>query len=332
MRPVRDGLLCAAGAGATTLLWRQLRERRTQAWAQRWLRTNHAGREVTLLEGVALVVASTGTALVAGAVSRAPGAASPSARGFNPWPYAVASVGAGVLGAVDDLRQDTDRKGLGGHLRALAQGRVTTGSMKILGLAASGLVSTAWADAQSARRGPAGGGERGARHTPAVRVWGTLAGGAVVAGSANLANLFDLRPGRALKVGVLTGVPLVATGGGSGAAAVTLGVALALLPDDLSGVSMLGDTGANPLGATLGLAMVQRQGPLARTFTLAVVTALTLASERVSFTAVIESTPLLRALDQLGREARPSPEPLMTPESSSTPELLSPESLSPAEL
>ncbi|WP_256842431.1 hypothetical protein [Ornithinimicrobium cryptoxanthini] len=309
MRPLRDGLLCAAGAGATTLVWRQLREGRTEGWARRWLRTNHAGREVTLLEGVALVVGSAGTAVVSGVGSR-------SGWVTGPGPYAVASVGAGLLGAVDDLREDTDRKGLGGHLRALAQGRVTTGAIKILGLAATGLITVAWDDARSSRRtswdaqpatpGPALKGDRGARHTPAVCLWGTLAGGAVVAGSANLANLFDLRPGRALKVGVLTAVPLVVTGAGSAAGAVTLGVALALLPDDLSGVSMLGDTGANPLGATLGLALVQRQGPLARTLTLAVVTALTLASERVSFTAVIESTPVLRDLDQLGRKPHPS--------------------------
>lgn len=311
MRSLRDGLLCAAGAGVTTLVWRPLREGRADSWARRWLRTNHAGREVTLLEGVALVVGTAGTAVVSGAGSRA-------AWVTGPGPYAVASVGAGLLGAVDDLREDTDRKGLGGHLRALVQGRVTTGAIKILGLAATGLVAVAWDDALSARRtsgrdappagrGPARRGEWSARHTPAVRLWGTLAGGAVVAGSANLANLFDLRPGRALKVGVLTAVPLVATGAGSAAGAVTLGVALALLPDDLSGVSMLGDTGANPLGATLGLALVQRQGPLARTITLAVVTALTLASERVSFTTVIESTPVLRGLDQLGRKPHPSP-------------------------
>lgn len=310
MRPWRDGLLCAVGAGATTLVWRQLRERRTEGWARRWLRTNHAGREVTLLEGVVLVVGSAGTAVLSGVCSR-------SAWVTTPGPYAVATVGAGVLGAVDDLREDTDRKGLAGHLLALAQGRVTTGAIKILGLAVTGLIAVAWDDAVSARRTtwdapatrrePARAGDGSARRATATRVWGTLAGGAVVAGSANLANLFDLRPGRALKVGVLTAVPLVATGGGSAAGAVTLGVALALLPDDLSGISMLGDTGANPLGATLGLAMVQRQGPLARTLTLAAVTALTLASERVSFTAVIESTPVLRDLDRLGRKPRPGP-------------------------
>lgn len=311
MRLLCDGLLCAAGAGVTTLVWRQLREVRTKGWARQWLRTNHAGRQVTLLEGVALVVGSAGTAVVSGAGTRA-------AWVTGPGPYAMASVGAGVLGAVDDLREDTDRKGLGGHLQALAQGRVTTGAIKILGLAATGLAAVAWDDARSARGatatggpqpargGPVQTGDLGARHTLPLRLWGTLAGGAVVAGSANLANLCDLRPGRALKVGVLTAVPLVLSGAGSAAGAVTLGVALALLPDDLSGVSMLGDTGANPLGATLGLALVQRQGPLARTLALVVVTALTLASERVSFTAVIESTPVLRRLDQLGRKPHPS--------------------------
>ena len=279
MRPVRDGLLTLAGTVGTTLVWRGLRAGRDQPWAARWERTNHAGRPVTLLEGVALVGGTAGTALLTGAAS--PGGS---------LPYAVASLGAGSLGALDDLRQDTDRKGLAGHLRALAHGRVTTGAIKVVGLVATGLVVTALEDA---------------RGRASVReAWGTLAGAAVVAGSANLANLFDLRPGRALKVGVLTAVPLVASRPGSPAAAVTLGAVLALLPDDLAGTSMLGDTGANPLGAVLGLAVVQRQGPLARTVTLGLVTALTLASEKVSFTRVIESTPVLRELDALGREPR----------------------------
>lgn len=297
MRLRRDALLTLAGAAATAVVHRVLRARRDAPWATRWERTNHAGRSVTLLEGVAFVTGSTATAALTGAV----------------WPrqavpYAVACLGAGALGAVDDLRQDTDRKGLAGHLRALAHGRVTTGAVKIIGLAATGLVATALADARPDRTALRS--RRGGVPGPAARpsgptgMWSTLTGAAVVAGSANLANLFDLRPGRALKVGVLTAVPLVASGSGSPGAAVTLGAALALLPDDLAGVSMLGDTGANPLGAVLGLALVQRQGPRARVATLAVVTALTLASEKVSFTAVIESTPVLRELDALGREPR----------------------------
>jgi UDP-GlcNAc:undecaprenyl-phosphate GlcNAc-1-phosphate transferase len=64
---------------------------------------------------------------------------------------------------------------------------------------------------------------------------------------------------------------------------------------------MLGDAGANALGAVLGLAMVAREGRTARLVHLGVVTALTLASERVSFTRVIETTPVLRELDRLGR-------------------------------
>jgi hypothetical protein len=79
---------------------------------------------------------------------------------------------------------------------------------------------------------------------------------------------------------------------------------MGLLPDDLAGRSMLGDTGANSAGALLGVALVARSGLRGRLVALAVVTFLTLASERVSFTKVIESTPGLRELDALGRPPR----------------------------
>ncbi len=64
---------------------------------------------------------------------------------------------------------------------------------------------------------------------------------------------------------------------------------------------MLGDTGANSAGALVGLALLERTGLRGRVAALAVVTTLTLVSEKVSFTAVIESTPGLRELDALGR-------------------------------
>ncbi|MCO7222617.1 hypothetical protein NH342_22765, partial [Klenkia sp. PcliD-1-E] len=80
-----------------------------------------------------------------------------------------------------------------------------------------------------------------------------------------------------------------------------LGAALAVLPDDLGERVMLGDCGANALGAVLGLRLAAVRSRGTRATALGVVTALTLASEKVSFTRVIEATPGLRQLDRLGR-------------------------------
>jgi hypothetical protein len=132
-----------------------------------------------------------------------------------------------------------------------------------------------------------------------------LLGAAVVAGSANLLNLLDLRPGRALKVGLLVGAPLAA-GPAGGLAAGPVGACTGLLPADLTERTMLGDSGANALGALLGLALAARTGPAGRAGALAVIAALTAASEKVSFTRVIARTPVLRELDLLGRRPDPS--------------------------
>ncbi|MGB4835784.1 MAG: hypothetical protein WBP28_06920, partial [Nostocoides sp.] len=79
------------------------------------------------------------------------------------------------------------------------------------------------------------------------------------------------------------------------------GAALGALPADLARETMLGDTGANAAGALIGSALVARTGLGGRAVALAALTALTLASERVSFTQVIESTPVLREIDGWGR-------------------------------
>ncbi len=260
------GVLAAAGsAAAHRVLTGQVR-------SPRWQRTNHAGKPVTLLEGPAFL---TGAAL---------GAATSGPAGV------VAVLGSGAFGALDDLAGDGASKGLKGHLGAAAHGRVTTGLVKVAGIGAIGLVAAALAD----RR----------RHD--VSAVDTLAGGAVVAGAANLANLLDLRPGRALKVTVLAALPLLLSDDGPAAAraAAAAGAALGVLRPDLAGTAMLGDTGANPAGALVGTALLGATGRRGRLVALAALTGLTLASERVSFTRVIESTPVLRELDAWGRPAR----------------------------
>lgn len=276
--PAAAGLVAAVGAGTAY----RLRGALPDSVLARFRRTNHAGEEVTLLEGAAFVLGAS-----VGAVPSGPGPL-------------LATTAAGLLGGVDDLAGDSSSKGLRGHLGALRHGRLTTGSAKVLGLAVSGLAAAALVDRRSRR---AAGGHLSTCGPGAV---GTLLGGAVIAGSANLVNLLDLRPGRALKASQLASVALLVRPSRPGAAAAgaALGAAAALLGPDLREEAMLGDTGANAAGALLGAAFVERSGTRGRFVALAVLTALTLASERVSFTQVIESTPGLRELDALGRRRR----------------------------
>jgi len=279
----------AVAAVTARAAWRLLRAA-PPGGAPRWQRTNHRGHPVSLLEGPALVAAAAAGALSAGGPARVRAAG------------AIAAVGAGAFGAIDDLAEAPDRsaKGLSGHLGALASGRLTTGAVKILGLGATGLACSLLAL-------PARPGRPGGRRGPG-RAVDVLTGAALVAGCANLVNLLDLRPGRALKATLLwaalgpPGVWPAAAAGGLVAA--VAGPAAALLPEDLGERGMLGDTGANAGGAVLGTALVAGLGRRGRIAALAAVVALTLASERVSFTAVIESTPGLRELDALGRRPR----------------------------
>jgi hypothetical protein len=117
---------------------------------------------------------------------------------------------------------------------------------------------------------------------------------------ANLVNLLDLRPGRALKAGVLIAKPL-SLGKNGALASGPAGAALGLLPQDLEEDIMLGDAGANSLGALLGVSIAARRSGWLKTGVLAVIAWLTMASEKVSFTKVIERTPVLREIDEWGR-------------------------------
>lgn len=266
--PVVAGLTGAAAATATA----RLVTARHPGGRRRWLRSNYRDRTVDLAGGPAAAAG-----LLAVAVPLAAGGA----------PGAVVAVGAaGALGLYDDLAGGTHARGLRGHLRALAAGEMTSGLVKLLGLAGSGLVAAALPAGDGPGRGPA-----------MVAV-----DGALVAGSANLLNLLDLRPGRALKVAAVASFPLLPSRAPAGPlAAAALGTAAALLPADLAERRMLGDCGANALGAGLGWALTRAAPPGVRLLALAAVVGLTLASERVSFSAVIADVPVLDALDRAGR-------------------------------
>ena len=239
-------------------------------------RTNFHGRAVSLAGGPALAVGAT-----VGAALGARGAATTAA---------AITVGAvsGAVGFYDDLVGDRPEqkaaKGFAGHLGALREGRVTSGLVKIAGVGGAALA----ASALLSRDRPRGG------------VIDLLLGAGVIAGTANLLNLLDLRPGRAVKAGALSGAPL-ATGRRGAVAAGALGAAGALIRADLNEEIMLGDAGANAFGALLGLALAARTGPAGRAIAFTVLAGLTVASEKISFTKVIADTPWLRRADELGR-------------------------------
>ena len=243
--------------------------RRTPGGSPAWDRTNHRGATVSLLAGPAVVLASAVTA-AAGAPSRRLGAA---ALGVG--------LAAGAVGRYDDTRgaEEATSKGFRGHLRAAASGRLSGGAVKVAGIGVASLLA-----AGAVTRSP---------------VQRLIASG-VIAGTANLVNLLDLRPGRALKAFTLAGTPLLSGPYGRMLAG-PLGAATALLPDDLGERVMLGDAGANGLGALLGLRLAAGASPAGRVALLGGLAALTAASEVVSFSKVIAATPGLRELDAWGR-------------------------------
>ena len=196
----------------------------------------------------------------------------------------VTALGYGVLGLVDDVLGAAGPKGFRGHGSAFLSGQVTSGLLKLAGGGAVALVVVAQVVGDSPGR--------------------LLADALLVALAANLANLLDRAPGRTTKAAGAGFVVLVVGVGAPPAlvpVAVVVGAALGLLLDDLHERLMLGDAGANPLGAVLGLAVVMAAGPRVRDVVLVGLIALNVAGEVVSFSKVIEMLPPLRALDRAGR-------------------------------
>lgn len=251
-------------------------------------RTNHRGRSVPTAGGIVLLL----TAVVVEAVARFVEVVAADA-GHQPIDAASAEprvmtlvvvLGLGALGLVDDLVGEGESGGFRGHLGALAHGRLTTGALKLFGGAAVCFVAVSLAIEAAPGR--------------------LVADAALVALAANLGNLLDRAPGRVGKVALVAFVALAAATALDPAlagVAVVVGAGAALLVPDLHEEVMLGDAGANVLGAVLGVGVVVAAGPGVRTIVLVVLVALNLLSERVSFSRVIERVGPLRAADGLGR-------------------------------
>jgi UDP-N-acetylmuramyl pentapeptide phosphotransferase/UDP-N-acetylglucosamine-1-phosphate transferase len=174
-------------------------------------------------------------------------------------------------------------RGWRGHARAALRGELSTGTLKAAGSLGLALFAMSF-DGLSKPR------------------W-LLAVGVLVLAT-NVFNLLDLRPGRAIKAFVLLGAGLTL---GSLDARPLWSLGLFAAPALVAGLydlrerAMLGDTGANLLGALAGLWLVLTLSQGGQLIALALLVAITLYGELRSISALVERTPGLRALDSWGR-------------------------------
>ncbi len=187
----------------------------------------------------------------------------------------------GFIGLIDDFIGDSDVKGFKGHIKMLFSMKLTTGGLKaVVGGVISILISL----------------------IVSMDLVNFLINIIIISLFTNLINLLDLRPGRALKSFLIISLPIVFFIEDMYQTVLLsfMAAALAYLPYDIKGRSMLGDTGANSLGILLGI--------IATSFSLkiriAVVIFLILSnlySEKYSISRLISGNKILSFIDELGR-------------------------------
>lgn len=229
---------------------------------------NYKGKSVPTAMGIVLLMAVLGTL---GVLTLA-GAFDHGRYGM----YAFWLTLVCLAGLLDDVAGNHNNRGFRGHFSALFRGELTSGMAKVF-IIAGGAVALNLRPLD----------------------WQLMLEVAVLLLAVNLFNQLDLRPGRALKAFlVLAGVyaisgSLVAGSGG--------GAALGLLSGDLRAKYMLGDTGANLLGALAGLILTTQLSVAGMGMALGLLVIGNALGEMVSYNRLINANSVLFWLDQLGR-------------------------------
>jgi hypothetical protein len=198
--------------------------------------------------------------------------------------YIVLLLSMGFAGVIDDLVGDRGTKGLISHMKNTLKGNMTTGFFKAFtGFLAACIISLRTVNSY-------------------VELIINIL---IISLYANTVNLFDLRPGRAIKVFLSMSLILFIAAAGRFAEALPLIIlnlaVLIFIGYDLREVCMLGDTGANILGITLGYYSSLFLNFNSRLMLLVLLVFLNLISERISITELIDNNKVLSYLDSLGR-------------------------------
>ncbi|UOF89916.1 hypothetical protein LSG31_18910 [Fodinisporobacter ferrooxydans] len=216
----------------------------------------------------------------------------------------VSMLMATCVGLLDDIANDRRIKGISGHLQMLWKRKTfTSGGLKAIILTGTAV----WTSTQL------------------TESWLEMPIGAtIIALTANTINLFDLRPGRAMKAVIL--MLLVLFGWIAFHSSISsnflwkwciilIGTCLAYIPKDLKGYAMMGDTGANALGILLGSLCLSAFPFGYQWIMLILLLGIHGIAEIHSISAIIDDNKWLRWLDQWGRPKQCSAdEPAVEPE------------------
>ncbi|MBC5996065.1 glycosyl transferase [Romboutsia ilealis] len=185
-------------------------------------------------------------------------------------------------GILDDIIGTREVSGLKGHFKSFFKGVLTTGGFKaIFGGFVGLLISIAISES-----------------IPDIII-NTL----IIALSTNLMNLLDLRPGRAIKVYLVITVTIFITLTGyiKILPLLILPNVLAYFNYDLKAKAMMGDTGSNVLGISIGMLMVFGYSFNVRVSWLVFLVLIHILTEKYSLTKIIENNKILNFIDKLGR-------------------------------
>ena len=238
--PTRDASSCHVVVGRSSSAgWAGARAAAGASAAPVFLRRNYRGADVATASGMVIVLAVRGRR-GRGRGLAAAGWSGDVAADAGRSAMLVAAVGFGFLGLLDDLAGTESGGGFRRHLRRAAR-RPAHHRRR-----------------EAGRRGAGGGGRRrpAGRRQPRAGCWSTPPSSPW---PPTWPTCSTGRPGRTIKVGVVAFAVLAAVDGATAVLAgpgVAVGAGAALAGPDLQERAMLGDTGANVLGAAVGLAAV----------------------------------------------------------------------------
>lgn len=186
------------------------------------------------------------------------------------------------LGIIDDLLGNRDTTGLKGHIGKLLRLKLTTGGLKaLMGGVVSILVSMPFHN----------------------NIFLLFLNALIIALFTNLINLFDLRPGRAIKFYLLYTIVLFIFFNQQNNYLLMISTIIVLIyfPMDIKALAMMGDVGSNFLGFVLGFFTTIYFTNSFKVIILTLLILIHIFAEKSSITKLIENNRILRFIDKLGR-------------------------------